>query len=78
MSDGAVVALDKGILLRLSGLCVAPSNSLRFGPFHKFATDILRSIVHSMANGLPVTRNWSHIPKFLAEQVLVLLVEIAL
>lgn len=47
MSDGAVVALDIGILLRLSGLDVAQGDSLRFGPFHQFATDVLRPIIHT-------------------------------
>jgi hypothetical protein len=47
MSDGAVVALDVGILLRLSGLDVAQGNSLRFGPSNQFATDIFRSIIHT-------------------------------
>lgn len=42
MADSAVVALDIDILLRLSGLDVAQSDSLRSGPFHQFATDVLR------------------------------------
>ncbi len=29
------------------------SNSLRFGPFHQFATDIFRSTIHRMMNDLP-------------------------
>ena len=47
MSDGAIVAFDIGVLLRLSGLDVAQSNSLRCGPFHKLATDIFRSVIHT-------------------------------
>jgi hypothetical protein len=47
MSDGAVVALDIGILLRLSGRDVAQGNSLRFGSSNQFATDIFRSIIHT-------------------------------
>ncbi|MNY72849.1 hypothetical protein D3C86_2114980 [compost metagenome] len=34
MPDGAVVALDIGILLRLAGLDIAQGNALLFGPFH--------------------------------------------
>jgi hypothetical protein len=33
--------------LRLSGLDVAQGNSLRCGPLHQFATDILRPVIHT-------------------------------
>lgn len=47
MANGAVVALDIGILLRLSRLDIAQGNALLLGPFHQFAADIFRAIVHS-------------------------------
>ena len=47
MSNGAVVALDIGVLLRLSGLNVAQSNPLFLCPFHELAADIFRAVVHT-------------------------------
>ena len=40
MPDGAVVALDLGVLLELAGLDVLDGNPLTRSPFHQFATDV--------------------------------------
>ncbi|EJF90359.1 hypothetical protein MEG_01124 [Bartonella tamiae Th307] len=46
MSDGTIETLDIGILLRLPRLDVVQGNSLRFGPFLQFTTDIFGTVVH--------------------------------
>ena len=45
MPDCAVVALDVGILLRLSGLDMQDGNPMFLGPFHQLFTDVFRAIV---------------------------------
>jgi hypothetical protein len=39
MRDCAVVAIDVGVLVRLSGLNVLDGNALFLSPFQKLATD---------------------------------------
>ena len=43
----AVVALDIGVLLGLSGLDVCQKNALLFGPFHELAADIFGPIINT-------------------------------
>jgi hypothetical protein len=43
--DGAIVALDIGILLGLSRLDVPDRNSQRFNPFHQLAADVFGAVV---------------------------------
>ena len=45
MSDGAVVALDIGVLLWLSGLDVLDGDLPLLGPFQQLATDVFRAVV---------------------------------
>ena len=45
MSDGAVVALDIGVLLGLSGLDVQDGNPMFLGPDQQLFTDVFRAIV---------------------------------
>jgi hypothetical protein len=44
MPDGAVVALDIGVLLRLAGLDVLDGDFPLFGPFHQLAADLFRAV----------------------------------
>ena len=46
MPDGAVVALDVGILLRLAGLDVLDGNPLFISPFQQLFADVFRTIVN--------------------------------
>ena len=46
MPDCAVVALNVGVLLRLSGLDVLDGNALFLSPFQQLATDIFRAIIN--------------------------------
>ena len=46
MPNGAVVALDIGILLWLARLDVVQGDALVLSPFHQLATDLLRTVVH--------------------------------
>ena len=41
----AVISLDIGVLLRLSGLDVSQGDALALGPFHEGAADIFRAVV---------------------------------
>ncbi len=45
MPDGAVVALDGGVVLRLAGLDVLNGDAPFLGPYHKLATDVFRAVV---------------------------------
>lgn len=47
--DRAVVALDAGVLLRLSWLDVLDSNTLFLGPFLQLFTDVFRAAVRCPA-----------------------------
>jgi hypothetical protein len=49
MPDGAVVALNIGVLLRLAWLDMVQGDALVLSPFHEFPADIFRAIVD--ANG---------------------------
>jgi hypothetical protein len=42
MPDGAAVALDVGVLLRLAGL---DGDAPFLGPYHELATDVFRAVV---------------------------------
>ena len=45
MPDGAVVALDVGVLLGLTGLDVLDGNTVFRGPDQQLATDVFRAVV---------------------------------
>ena len=45
MPDGAVVALDIGVLLGLSGLDVLDGNPMFRRPFHQLFADVFRAVV---------------------------------
>jgi hypothetical protein len=49
MPDCAVVALDVGVLLRLSGLDALDANTVFLFPFQQLATDIFGAIIHCPA-----------------------------
>lgn len=51
MPDGAVAALDVGVLLRLTGLDVLDANSLFLSPFQQLSTDILGAIINPNSAG---------------------------
>ena len=52
MPDGAVVALDIGVLLGLSGLDVLYDDATFLGPDQQLATDVFGAIVDSNIAGL--------------------------
>jgi len=49
--DSAVVTLDAGVLLRLSGLDVKDGNPLFLSPFHQLSADVFRPVVGSCRAG---------------------------
>ena len=49
--DGAVVALDVGVLLWLSGLDALDGNPLFVGPDQQLATDVFRAVVDPYGAG---------------------------
>ena len=53
MPDGAVVALDVGVLLGLPGLDVLDGDLPFFGPFHQLATDVFGAVVDPYGAGFP-------------------------
>lgn len=52
MSNGAVVAFDIGVLLRLTGLDVLYGNPMFLGPFHQFFADVFGAVVDPYGAGL--------------------------
>ena len=52
MPDGAVVALDIGVLLWLAGLDVLERDAAFLGPDQQLAADVFRAIVDSYGAGL--------------------------
>ena len=52
MPDGAVVALDIGVLLGLSGLYVLDRDPPLLGPDQQLATDVFGAIVDPYGAGL--------------------------
>ena len=55
--NGAVVALDTGVLLGLSGLDMLDGNPMFLGPFRQLSTDVFRAIVHPNGAGLSAPFN---------------------
>jgi hypothetical protein len=47
--DGAVVALDIGVLLRLAGLDMPNADASPRCPFQQFAADVFRAVVRRLA-----------------------------
>ena len=52
MPDGAVVALDVGVLLGLAGLDVLEGDAAFHSPFHQLFTDVFRAVVDTYGAGL--------------------------
>ncbi len=52
MPDGAVVALDVGVLLGLAGLDVLDGDPMFLGPYQQLATDVFRAVVDPYGAGL--------------------------
>ena len=46
MPDGAVVALDVGVLLRLAGLDVLDGDAPPRSPYQQLATDVFRAVIN--------------------------------
>ena len=53
----AVVALDAGVLLRLSGLDVLDGDLPLLGPFHQLAADVFRAVVDPYGAGFAAPFN---------------------
>jgi hypothetical protein len=47
VSYRAIVPLDKGVLLGLSGLDIFDGDATPASPFHQHTTDIFRAVVHA-------------------------------
>ena len=52
MPDGAVISLDIGVLLWLTGLDVPDGNPMFFRPFHQLFTDVFWAIIDPNGAGL--------------------------
>jgi hypothetical protein len=53
--DGAVVALDVGVLLGMPRLDMQDGNSLLFSPFHQLFANVFRAVVDTYGVGLAPT-----------------------
>ena len=51
-TNGAVIAFDVGVLLRLAGLDIFKPHVAFFSLFHEFPTDVFRAVVHTNSLGL--------------------------